>query len=188
MTLEEIKSKIEQLQAERTELFAKKKPIDDRLRSSYDEIEELEDERDALVLAQNPEIGWKQLFEMNKDSSSVAYAHLSNRLHEEFGMRRGGIWTDTGEVAVSFGVDKTNEGAKKAVAGIETLTKVLTPHEDGYVWFNILEDTCSKYGSYKLQTKPGEFLLTITSYGTPRTIAKFDTADQAVKYIQRNHP
>ncbi len=187
MTLEEIKNKIEQLQAERRILFDKKKPIDDRLLSSYDEIENLEDERDTLVLAQNPSMDWKQLFEMNKDASTVAHKHLSNRLQEEFGMMRGGVWTATGEVAVSLVVDKTNESVKKAVAGIETLMKVLQPHEDGYIWFKILENTCGEYGSYKLMAKPGEFVLTITSYGTPRKIESFDTAIAAVKYIQKHH-
>lgn len=188
MTLEEIKNKIEQLQAERRILFDKKKPIDDRLLSSCDEIRKLQDERDTLVLAQNPTMDWKQLFEINKDSSSVAYKHLSNRLQEEFGMMRGGVWIDTGEVAVSLVVDETDESVKKTVAGIETLMKVLQPHEDGYIRFNILENTCGEYGSYDLRTKPGEFVLTISSYGTPRKIESFDTAIAAVKYIQKHHP
>lgn len=98
---------------------------------------------------------------------------------------------DAKQIAAKEAEKKRQEAAKESrtVAGIRTLAPLLTPQEDGMVWFKIFEHTLSEGGCYYLNVHPETWQATLSksTYGMYRMLEKFPTVEDAVHFISENH-
>jgi hypothetical protein len=190
--LEKIEAEIKALESERTALFNKIRPLQDRVGELHDLIEPLQEERAKLVLASMKTPDWKRIVKdlaSDVTGSRELLHYAEKHLREQFGMYHSGLWSDTSEANIHLMVARNDESEKKNLKGLQYFATILTPHKDGMVWFGLFEHTLSEHGSYCLKARPNlkNLSLVCTVYGRDREIKTFFTAKEAVRYIRDHH-
>lgn len=149
----------------------------------------IEARSDILAAADMP---WGQMMAHVRSGSAgmSLLRKFDKRLNEEFSMYSSGTWSDTEDPALGVGVarDSLNDELK-AIVGIKTFVPMLKSHDDGRVWFCVLDYTLSANGimSLKVRQDMAEAVLTRTVYGRERVKKTFGSVEEAVKYIRQNH-
>lgn len=185
---EQVEQQMKKLSEERNALFEQMKPLQDKAVVLYDEIRKLEERRDQLRLADGSGPDWKTMLKELAEGgggSMLLYRHFEKRLREEFDMWHSGYWSDTMEASVKLKVERTDKSEQMNLAGVKHFAPLMTPHEDGYVWFAIFENSLSRFGSFELRAKPDLSELVLTK--RENEVKTFTSAEAAVKYIRENH-
>lgn len=188
LTIEELDAKIQKLNEKKAEIQAKLKPLNDAWGRAYKMVETLTDERDRLLLATKADsLTLNEL--IHYPEGSMVMFHHREKVLREMGLSTTGAWSDTGERSISFALYKSGSNRQKVLESLKTVIPMLTPHKDGFIWLSLSERTCSQYGVYHVHVKPDltECELWITKYHRPSKICSYQSLDDMLDYIQRNH-
>lgn len=193
--MEELVAKIAALNLERGKIHETIAPLNARLLAIYEEIKPFEEARDALKIAaldpKNPDWGWMaRSMGSYHPSSVVLHRFFDKLLLDTFHMYHSGMWTDTDEAICKVMVGPHNDDeTERNILGVRTLLPILTPHENGRVWFGIFDHTLGMSGSFVLEALPDGTSFHVTNqrgYST-QLLAEFETAHEAVWYIRKHH-
>lgn len=181
-----METRIAELIAERTVIFARRSPLDSRVLQIHEELQPLRERRDHLRI-QAGEFDWRTAVKdlaSDDRSSRVMHRHAEEKIRQ-FDMHLSGHWSDTLEADVCMKVEQTDESELANLAGLRFFTHLLTPHENGRVWFSLFEHTLSANGGYRLEVTPasGESILFRRGWEQMR----FASLEAAVKYIRAHH-
>jgi hypothetical protein len=190
-TKEELLTKLNDAQQERQALFDQRDPIDKKLKSNYDALEELKNEIAKLELVE-PKTFEQQVEYFLFEDGSVSgerYKARDNFWRDQFGpmgLYVSGYNNETQQSAFSI---KLTRGADESLQNHISQLAMLLPYikigSDGYKLFNIFEHTLSLHGSYYflVNERDNEYVIKRGS----NVEKKFNNPLDALKYIQINH-
>lgn len=185
--VKELEAQMKALEDERTKLFKKKKPIDDKLVKTYEELNKLVEQRDKLLVdgidSQHPD--WDFLLESNSHGSVIKSA-ARDRLLAPMGLRSSGYFEATQQVAIEIQLDYM-QNIEKTLQGLRALRPHIKP-VNNILRFGVFEHTLSAFGVYELYVaKEGEKCrLVKTTHGRQSDVSKFDNLRDALKYIAKH--
>lgn len=182
MEKQEILNKIQQVTQERESLFELKKPIDEKLHKTHNQLDRLRNQLSNLELKETrTEEETLIYFLTENDDEGMAKYKARDKYLYDLGLGRSGYHREIQQANIQIGL--TYNDSKKLEKVLTSLEKVLPhvkPLEDGYKHISIIEHNLSQYGSYYLLIKDGEYKIA-SSY---RDISKYKTLRKALEYIQ----
>ena len=183
--LDKILQKIAKIEAIREGLFARQKPIQEKLMQSYKKLEKLENARDKLLLQQKPD-DWNLLLSGNPSSELYRAARIAI---DNLGLFMSGAWTETNRAAIKVMIRKNSpESLAQTEKAVELLLPYTHPHKDGYKYFGIFEHSLSAACIFLFLIKENEEYNIVTERGHRReTRASFKNLKEALIYIQKHH-
>lgn len=190
--LASIEQRIQALLDEREKLFEQTRPLNKRLEEAWDEISALTEQRAQIQYSADTPPDWPSIVKDMADdtrSSMHLIRYAEKHLREQFDMWNHGRWEDTNETSIALKVERNEESNAKNLAGVKFFTGILSPHEDGLVWFKIFENSLSRHGIYTLRVKKdlSYLALTFERYHRLETIKTFSSAEAAIQYISLSH-
>lgn len=182
-TIKDLDKEIKAVKAERQQLWKKINPLQAKNKKLYKRIEDLTKAKDQISIKQQS-TDWKWLLASEEDDSSVKYEFRQEKL-AEFNLSTFGLCKDTGQSILMFGLEKT-EDIGKVLTGLNLLLPFIKLR-NGAKYIEIMEETCSRFGTYYLAIYSDKIVLALRNYAQ-REIATFTNLEEALTYVQRNHP
>lgn len=201
MFKDELQLKINALKKERDSIFEQIKPLNIKVQSLYDDIEELNgklseverNEMDQSGITEDARIAY--YLENDGDTKGSEHYHATCKFWQDMGMRPDGYFPSINQKSLSVMLYKDKSTNAKT---IDTITKTL-PHMktidgiDEYrpniKVFGIFEHTLSEYGSYSLffDTDTEEWIVSIIVYRSRRDVYVTKSLDDVINYISEHH-
>jgi hypothetical protein len=186
MTIEEMSAKIDVLEAQRAELFAQIKPLQDKVVTLSEQIELLREQRDAAQLAArlNPNELDIELMLTGDPKSMVLYRERERQLQSVGFTHSSGYWVETGQTAIHICLTKGDAAkTKRQHDAIQFLLPHIKKHEDGFKKFGVFEHTLSAGGSVDLHIYDDKIVVAAGRW----TKTEFPTLMEALEYCEKYH-
>ena len=153
INLKKSENKLKKLEEERKELFKLLKPLQNKLKQNFHEIEKTKNEI-ALILLKSNEIDWNLLLDIN--SGSLVY----QRLQEELRKRRlfsNGYSFETNQYHIRICLTKNKqESLNQTILSLNEKLPFLKVTNSGFKFIGIFEKTLSHNGVYYLMINEKE--------------------------------
>jgi hypothetical protein len=148
----ELQSKIEKIQKEREELFAKKEPIDRRLVATSKLINRYQEQIVKLQIEE--EGGITTPLMLSRDGLNSTAVHKARfKWAFDNDLYASGYWPDTDQSAFKIML-RYQRPIDTALKAINELLPHYKPQKDGKVWFEIFDHGLNEQYSFMLKARP----------------------------------
>lgn len=184
--IKELESQIASINKRRNELFEVRKPIDEELRSTYDSLKLLKEQKETLLLEDYPKVNWDWLLSAHDEDGSeygmVHYYACEKALHN-IGLMSSGCWEETNQRTIMFTIEKNPKSLKKVLKGIKKILPFLKKDKNGIIRYTFMSDRLEGFGSME---QDGDTFTVKASYYSIGS--KFNSLENALKHIQERYP
>lgn len=166
-TKTEIEADIKVLEAERQDLFAKQKPINDALIANYGCLERAKDEL-ADLLAKDGELDNIEylIVKYNPNGNGKVFYKALQKWARDHGLMQSGYNPETNQPVFQIAMKANVANTQTTIDALRIVVPLLKPMKEigydykaaagdpGYVFVDIFEHTLSQYYSYYMYVRP----------------------------------